>query len=378
MASEPVRAPADNPEDWRDAWGSETDIVQAGRGAASSAIENSLDAFPSEETDAPPGPPARVLGEYEPLPPPRIAFTDRMPRSVFAVGTAALVLIGMVAVGFRSAPRPASSGPIEALTPDSDTPTAPADPDALAPDSETELSGTAVRVSSTTRAATASGPAVRDSPARSSGGPRTSLAPAPRVSAASSGRAADVVANLDAKPLAPVPSPRMSLAPPSTSEAPNAAPTGAAALSPPAPAPPASGAATSLVVAPPPAVAPLAEVARPAAPAPPTDRQVIQGILGQYEAAFSQLDTAGARAVWPGVDAGALERAFSQLERQALRFNTCSIAIIGTGATARCQGTTTYVPRVGRPGERTDSRRWQFELKKTGDRWAIVSVDSRE
>ena len=122
---------------------------------------------------------------------------------------------------------------------------------------------------------------------------------------------------------------------------------------------------------------PPAEVAPAPAPAP-TDRQIIQGILGEYQAAFSELDANAARAVWPGVNTGAHERAFGQLERQALRFNACSIAIIGTGATARCQGTTTYVPRVGKPTERTDSRQWQIDLKKTGDRWAIVSVDSRE
>lgn len=133
--------------------------------------------------------------------------------------------------------------------------------------------------------------------------------------------------------------------------------------------------------APPPTPEPPPSAVRPAesaAPAPPTDRQAIQTVLGQYQAALSHLDTNGVRALWPGLNAAALERAFGQMERQTVTFNVCSVAIVGTGATARCQGSASYVPKVGNRTERVDHRRWQIDLRKTGDSWRIVAVDSRE
>ncbi len=120
---------------------------------------------------------------------------------------------------------------------------------------------------------------------------------------------------------------------------------------------------------------------RPAASAaadPPTDRQAIYAVLERYQTAFSQLDTNAVRAIWPGLNASALERAFGQVERQAVRFSACSVAIIGAGATARCQGSASYVPKVGSRTERVNTRRWQIDLRKSGDDWRIVALDSRE
>jgi hypothetical protein len=115
-----------------------------------------------------------------------------------------------------------------------------------------------------------------------------------------------------------------------------------------------------------------------AAPAPPTDRQAIQVVLGQYQAALSRLDASGVRAIWPGLNAAGLERAFGQMERQAVTFSACSVTIVGAGATARCQGRASYVPKVGNRTERVDHRQWQIDLRKNGDSWRIVAVDSRE
>jgi hypothetical protein len=111
---------------------------------------------------------------------------------------------------------------------------------------------------------------------------------------------------------------------------------------------------------------------------PPSDREAIDVVLARYQTAFSQLDANAARAVWPGVRADALERAFGQLEQQLVRFSSCSVAIEGTGATARCLGTTSYVPRVGSRTERTDIRQWQIELGKAIEGWRIVAVDSHD
>lgn len=125
---------------------------------------------------------------------------------------------------------------------------------------------------------------------------------------------------------------------------------------------------------PPPPVTPV----KAAAPAPPTDRQAIQAVLGQYQAALSRLDANGVRTIWPGLNAAALERAFGQVERQAVTFTSCSVTIVGAGATARCQGRASYVPKVGNRTERVDHRQWQIDLRKNGDSWRIVGVDSRE
>ena len=115
-----------------------------------------------------------------------------------------------------------------------------------------------------------------------------------------------------------------------------------------------------------------------AAPAPPTDRQAVEAVLGQYQAALSRLDANGVRTIWPGLNAAALERAFGQVERQAVTFTSCAVSIIGAGATARCQGRASYVPKVGNRTERVDHRQWQIDLRKNGDSWRIVAVDSRE
>jgi len=147
----------------------------------------------------------------------------------------------------------------------------------------------------------------------------------------------------------------------------------------PAPAAASEPVSSTLETAPPPEPPPTTvKPAEAVAPAALTDRQAIQVVLGQYQAALSRLDANGVRAIWPGMNAAALERAFGQMERQAVTFSGCSVAVIGVGATARCQGSASYVPKVGNRTERIDHRQWQIDLRKTGDNWRIVAVDSRE
>jgi hypothetical protein len=122
---------------------------------------------------------------------------------------------------------------------------------------------------------------------------------------------------------------------------------------------------------------PLSRDVAPSA-SPPTDRQTIQGVLGQYQTALTRLDPQALEAIWPGLDTAALTRAFGQLERQAVSFNECSVAIYGNDATARCQGRASYVPRVGPRDERVDDRQWRIELRKAEGAWRIVGVDARE
>ena len=104
----------------------------------------------------------------------------------------------------------------------------------------------------------------------------------------------------------------------------------------------------------------------------------VRAALSHYEAAYSTLDVAAARAVWPAVDANALGRAFDDLRSQHVSLGNCSV-VIGPGrpsARADCTGAATWTPKVG-GGARTAARRWTFELELAGDRWQIVRAITR-
>jgi hypothetical protein len=59
-------------------------------------------------------------------------------------------------------------------------------------------------------------------------------------------------------------------------------------------------------------------------------------------------------------------------------FSACSVSIAGAQATARCTGSTTYVPKVGSRSARNEYRQWDIDLRKTGDGWHIASVYSSQ
>lgn len=122
--------------------------------------------------------------------------------------------------------------------------------------------------------------------------------------------------------------------------------------------------------------APRAEPAADPA-AEPADAKV-RAALSRYEAAYSALNAAAARAIWPTVNAEALDRAFDSLESQQISLGTCSIAVAPDGRTAHatCAGTATWTPRVG-GGTNTEPRRWLFDLDLNGDRWQIVRATTR-
>jgi hypothetical protein len=157
----------------------------------------------------------------------------------------------------------------------------------------------------------------------------------------------------------------------------------AAALSslppPPAPAPSQPETAASAVVqtpaAAPPAAAPQPQE-RPVDPRAEAERAV-QQLLQRYVSAYNRLDASAARSVWPGVDSAALERAFSQLSEQQLRFERCSIAVDEDAGSATCKGQARWVPRVGDSSGREERRTWQFELGRSGDDWIITRAEAR-
>jgi hypothetical protein len=119
--------------------------------------------------------------------------------------------------------------------------------------------------------------------------------------------------------------------------------------------------------------------AAPAAPAvaAPTDEQRILGVLGDYKAAYEQLDPQAVETVWPSVNTRALARAFDGLSSQSIGFDRCDVSVGTATARAACQGDVEYVKRVG-GGTQSARREWVFDLQKSEDgAWRIKSLTSR-
>jgi hypothetical protein len=104
------------------------------------------------------------------------------------------------------------------------------------------------------------------------------------------------------------------------------------------------------------------------------DAALVRGILDRYAEAYTHLDADAAKAVWPSVNRAALSRAFNGLNEQRIAFNDCSVDVRSTQARATCSGSTTWEPKIG-GGPRTDTRRWAFDLEKSGD--ALIIRDAR-
>jgi hypothetical protein len=124
-----------------------------------------------------------------------------------------------------------------------------------------------------------------------------------------------------------------------------------------------------------------ADVGEPAARPPMTtmvsDEAHIQATLRRYEAAYGRLDARAAQSVWPSVDARALARAFDGLDSQTLQIERCDVQVRGALAEAACQGSTTYVRRVGSKTPRTEARQWSFRLEKVDEQWQIQTARIR-
>ena len=119
-------------------------------------------------------------------------------------------------------------------------------------------------------------------------------------------------------------------------------------------------------------VAPVAAVAMRSASEETEVRRILERLRGAYE----RLDARAARQVWPSLDEPRLARAFSTLKSQELDFEECRIDLASTRGVALCRGRATYVGRFGKREPETQNRRWTFQVRKTGDSWAIDSVRS--
>jgi hypothetical protein len=104
---------------------------------------------------------------------------------------------------------------------------------------------------------------------------------------------------------------------------------------------------------------------------------LILDVLRRYQAAYSGMDVAATRAVWPSVDAGALQRAFGTLQEQSLALGACDIAIAQDHATAVCPGTVRYRPKIGNTAPQRRNGHWEVQLDRRGRDWAIARVTVR-
>ncbi|HEY0874404.1 MAG TPA: hypothetical protein VGD94_13110 [Vicinamibacterales bacterium] len=107
-----------------------------------------------------------------------------------------------------------------------------------------------------------------------------------------------------------------------------------------------------------------------------SEEQRVRAVLAEFEAAYSSLDAAAARAVWPSVDERSLASAFASLRSQRVSLGTCAVGITGAAARADCNGVTAWTPKIG-GGERREQRRWTFELQSANGVWRIVRAQAR-
>jgi hypothetical protein len=109
----------------------------------------------------------------------------------------------------------------------------------------------------------------------------------------------------------------------------------------------------------------------PSEPADRNDRMAIQRALNTYRDAFSILDPAMAKAVWPSADERALQQTFALLYDQSLEFDACRISVSAATASAICEGSVSYI-RNQRPRRRqSEQKQWRFTLDHDGKRWTI-------
>lgn len=137
-----------------------------------------------------------------------------------------------------------------------------------------------------------------------------------------------------------------------------------------------SAAGAHTAVDPSPSAAPTA--ATPS-PAPSTAREqstAVRAALGKYESAYSHLDVAAVRSVWPSIDQRALARAFDSLTAQTVSLQNCTIDVIGATARANCSGRASWTPKIG-GGEQTANRKWTFNLNQANGEWHIVQVQAK-
>ena len=94
-------------------------------------------------------------------------------------------------------------------------------------------------------------------------------------------------------------------------------------------------------------------------------------MLRAYADAYSNLEVAGVRRVYPGVREADLAKSFSALRSQRVQIQNESITVTGASATVTCTWATSFDPRVG--SRQTAAPTIMLTLQKSsGGNWIIV------
>jgi hypothetical protein len=112
-------------------------------------------------------------------------------------------------------------------------------------------------------------------------------------------------------------------------------------------------------------------------PEPVSETAAVRATLAKYATAYTDLDAAAVRAIWPSVDQAGLRRAFSALDAQQVTFDRCDVQIAGAAGRATCAGTAMWRPKIGGGSAREQNRIWNFVLKNAGGSWQIVKAEVR-
>jgi hypothetical protein len=173
-----------------------------------------------------------------------------------------------------------------------------------------------------------------------------------------------------AAPPLPNPGAGRSAAPPtpsSTQAAPAQQPTPIPAQPPPAPAPAAPEPPAVTRPTPPAGPPPAA----PAVPNTAADQSAIRAVLQAYADAYSQLNTAAVKRVYPGVNEGGLKTSFGNLKSQQVAIvNEQFVNLTDSQATVTCTWQVAYVGSAG--GQQRSSPKITIRLQKTNGGWVIV------
>jgi hypothetical protein len=124
----------------------------------------------------------------------------------------------------------------------------------------------------------------------------------------------------------------------------------------------------------PPAPAPGTPAASPpaASPAPSlqSEESAIRAALRAYEEAYTALNVAAVKGIYPAVNEAALARSFRDILAQEVRIEVAQISISGNTAVVTGRVRQSFTPRAG--SGRTDVIASVFRLEKVGNRWVIV------
>lgn len=101
----------------------------------------------------------------------------------------------------------------------------------------------------------------------------------------------------------------------------------------------------------------------------------VRSVLQAYERAWTRMDVAATRSLWPSADVDRVQAAFDPVREQRLELAACDIGLHGDRALAVCLGTRRFLPRAGSTVAQVERGRWEFELERSDSGWQISAVD---